>query len=526
MNLILEVVSPNASDLGPGRRKAFGVEGGRIGRAPDSDWVLPNPYVSRHHATVRCIGGTFYIEPTGENGVAVGAPDAMLPPSERYRLNHGDRLYIDEYEVSVILSSAQAGLEPLGGRSVGAVGGILDDPFAEPAPRAPAADPFAPSQEDLDPLAQLTGRHPIPQRAKDLVNDPQWNHSSGLADHFTPPAVPSGGIPDDWDKTSFGRTKYNLPAGGAPAGSAPPAGGIPDDWDKTSFGLKKPAAAPPPPLQPATPPPQFQRVQTTPPRQPQQPPRAPPAQHASQPRAPTPPPAPARSPSASGTYAAPRAPVHAPQQYAPQQYAAQAPSAGAFDVDAFLRNAGVDPSVVPPETAAALGQVLRTVVQGVIEVLQARSEIKSQFRLPVTRVKSTENNPLKFSVNAEDAMNSLLGRRNPAYMNPIGAFEDAFEDIRFHQLAMLAGMRAGFDSLLERFDPNSLQENFDRQAKRGGLLSLAAKMKYWEIYAEWFAELAADREETFRRLFGEEFARAYEDQLERLKRSRNSPRRS
>jgi type VI secretion system protein ImpI len=87
-------------------------------------------------------------------------------------------------------------------------------------------------------------------------------------------------------------------------------------------------------------------------------------------------------------------------------------------------------------------------------------------------------------------------------------------------------MRAGFDSLLERFDPSSLQESFDRQAKRGGLLSLASKMKYWEVYAEWFAELASDREETFRRLFGEEFARAYEDQLERLKRSRNGPRRN
>jgi len=523
MNLILEVVSPNASDLGPGRRKVFGAEGGRIGRAPESDWVLPNPYVSRHHATVRCIGGTFYIEATGENGVAAGSPDGMLPAAERYRLNHGERLYIDEYEMTVSLSSAQAGLEPLGGRGAGAVGGILDDPFAEPVSRAPAADPFAPSQEDLDPLSQLTGRHPIPARAKDLVSDPQWNHSSGLADHFTPPSVPSSGIPDDWDRTSFGRNKYNVPGAPPAAAPSPPAaGGIPDDWDKTSFGRNKPSAAPPPPP-PTAPTPQFQRPQAPPPRQAQQPPRVPPAaptQHAQPPHAPAPPPAQPRSPAASGTYAAPRAPAHAPQQYAPQ-----APAHSAFDVDGFLRNAGVDPTIVPPETAAALGQVLRTVVQGVVEVLQARSEIKSQFRLPVTRVKSTENNPLKFSVNAEDAMNSLLGRRNPAYMNPVGAFEDAFEDIRFHQLAMLAGMRAGFDSLLERFDPNTLQESFDRQARRGGLLSLASKMKYWEVYAEWFAELASDREETFRRLFGEEFARAYEDQLERLKRSRNAPRR-
>jgi type VI secretion system FHA domain protein len=195
-------------------------------------------------------------------------------------------------------------------------------------------------------------------------------------------------------------------------------------------------------------------------------------------------------------------------------------AASAFDVDAFLRNAGIDPASVAPETAAAMGQVLRSVVQGVIDVLHARSEIKNQFRLPVTRVKSTENNPLKFSVNAEDALNSLLGKRNTAFMPAIHAFDDAFDDIRFHQLAMLAGMRAGFESLLQRFDPAAMQELFDRQIKRGGLLSMASRTKYWEMYSETFAELTKDQDEAFRRLFGEEFARAYEDQLDRLKQSR------
>jgi type VI secretion system FHA domain protein len=515
MNLILEVVSPNASDLGPGRRKVFGAEGGRIGRAPESDWLLPNPYVSRHHATVRCIGGLFYIEATGENGVAVGAPDSMLAPAERHRLSDGERLFIDEYEVAVSLASSQPALEPLGGRGV-ANTGLLDDPFGDPAPRVPVADPFEPTQEDLDPLSQLTGRHALPPRGPEMGRDPQWNHSSGLADHFTPPPVPSSsGIPDDWDKTSFGRARPAGPAAPAPA-AAP--GGIPDDWDKTSFGRKSPAA----PSPPAQPPPRVQpppvRPQAVPhagmpaappraaPAQPFTPPPA--AQQLRQPQSQQPPP---RSSAASGSYAAPRP--------------APAATGGAFDADEFLRNAGVDPAGVPPETAAALGQVLRSVVQGVIEVLQARSEIKTQFRLPVTRVKSTENNPLKFSVNAEDAINSLLGRRNPAYMQAVPAFDDAFEDIRFHQVAMLAGMRAGFDSLLERFDPATLQEGFERQAKRGGLLSLGTKMKYWEIYTDWFADLAADREETFRRLFGEEFARAYEEQLERLKRGRGGSQR-
>ena len=92
MELTLEVVSPNGQALGPARRKVFGPEGGRIGRAPDCEWVIANPYISRHHATVRWISGTYYIESTGENGVAVNSPQALLPQRERRALRNGDRI--------------------------------------------------------------------------------------------------------------------------------------------------------------------------------------------------------------------------------------------------------------------------------------------------------------------------------------------------------------------------------------------------------------------------------------------------
>jgi type VI secretion system FHA domain protein len=179
----------------------------------------------------------------------------------------------------------------------------------------------------------------------------------------------------------------------------------------------------------------------------------------------------------------------------------------------------VDPARVPPETAAMLGNIMRSVVQGLIEVLRARSEIKTEFRMPVTQVKVSENNPLKFAANAEDALGNLLGRRNSAYLPPQEAFDDAFNDVRFHQLAMLAGVRAGFDNLMNRFDPAQLQEGFERQGKRG-LFGGGGKAAYWALYAERFQEMSQDRDETFRRLFGEEFARAYEQQLSVLKRGR------
>ncbi len=522
MNLTLEIVSANGQTLGPACRKVFGIEGGRIGRSPDCEWVLANPYISRHHATIRWISGTYYIESTGEDGVAVNSQQAMLPQLERRALKNGDRLFIDEYEIAVGLGNVTPELaQPASGAAPSSGFAPSDDPFADAlAPmRSPGAlvDSLEPTREELDPLQQLPGRLGGPP-VRPSPPEASWNHTPGVSDHFAPPPVPSPApaIPDDWDRTSFGRAQASAPLAHGSQPSPPnaggaPAGAIPEDWDKTSFGRGK--VTPPPPAAPAPPaPPARVNVSIGMTARPAPPPPAPSGTAPRPSGVPPPrPPAPALRPA-----------VPPSRPASPAQTGGQV---AGFDVAALLRSAGVDPAAVPPETAASLGLILRSVVQGVIEVLQARAEVKNQFRLPLTRVKVAENNPLKFAVNAEDALNSLLGRRNSAYLPPLEAFEDAFDDIRFHQMAMLAGLRAGFESVLSRFDPERLQEVFEGQLKHRGLLSMSSKSRYWELYVEEFDDLKAEPDEAFRRLFGEQFAGEYEKHLGVLRRSRSKPRR-
>ena len=189
----------------------------------------------------------------------------------------------------------------------------------------------------------------------------------------------------------------------------------------------------------------------------------------------------------------------------------------AMDLSAVLAGAGLDPSAVTPELARSFGQILRVVVSGVMDVLQARQRIKDEFGLRMTTFRPADNNPLKFSANVDDALHNLLVKRNAAYLGPVEAFEDAFGDVRTHQMAMLAGMRTAFESMLAEFDPERLQEEFDRQSKKGSLLSVPAKLRYWDLYREKFGDMVRDAEASFAELFGDEFARAYEQQLERLK---------
>jgi len=168
---------------------------------------------------------------------------------------------------------------------------------------------------------------------------------------------------------------------------------------------------------------------------------------------------------------------------------------------------------------AAFDQLMPLIIQGMMDVLKSRADIKSQFRLALTTIKPVENNPLKFSPNVEDAINHLFGEGQSGYLGPVQAFEEGFNDIKAHQLAMIAGMRAAFEHMLEQFSPGVLEEQFEGGAKRGKLMGMANKVRYWDLYREMFDRITRDSDDNFRRLFGEEFATAYEEQMQKITRN-------
>jgi predicted component of type VI protein secretion system len=182
----------------------------------------------------------------------------------------------------------------------------------------------------------------------------------------------------------------------------------------------------------------------------------------------------------------------------------------------LLAGLGLDPTRVEPSIYQQLAGIIRIVVQGMLGVLQARAEVKNNFRMSMTSIRPVENNPLKFSLNADDALHNLFVKRNPGYLGPPEAFYEGFQDIAFHQMAMLAGIRAAYDSMLGKFHPERLEELYTRKLRRTSMLNLGNRLKFWEMYREQFEDLEKDSEANFQHLFGEEFARAYNEQLQKL----------
>ncbi|WP_186205829.1 type VI secretion system-associated FHA domain protein TagH [Burkholderia gladioli] len=217
----------------------------------------------------------------------------------------------------------------------------------------------------------------------------------------------------------------------------------------------------------------------------------------------------ARAPAADAAPSA-RAPVTAVESAAP---VARPVAFGAAEAPAR------SPAASPAEPASAeLTAMFEIAVDAMMDVLRARAELKNSFRLPATLIQRSENNPLKFAPTAREAVRRLLAPPDSGFLAGSAALADAADDIRNHQMAMLAGVRSAFESLLAQFDPARIEQESEGGGRR---LSLGGnRPRHWERYKEQFEALTRNPDECFRRLFGDEFARAYEEQLARLKQRR------
>ncbi|HTI38997.1 MAG TPA: type VI secretion system-associated FHA domain protein TagH [Vicinamibacterales bacterium] len=540
MTLTLELTTASGARAGDVSQRVFGEDGGTIGRAPNNSWVLTHNKVSGRHANITFRNGVFYIEDVSRNGISVNSPDNRLVHNRPYALKTGDRIFIEPYEIGVWIDgdAARSGREPI-------VDPFADlDPFAGPANAASSPVlPETPGNEVVDPLLLIEGGAPPPKRSA----PPPPPADNFLGQHYQPPVVLSP--PPAPRPSPAGRP--NAPS--IPAGYNPLA---PDDSsDRMTPPRPVPAARPVAP--PAYNPLAVDDPFATAPAQP------PPGVHptAPVPIAPTPSP-----PPAAGSVASPPLPVDEPIETPPsvvpirprpgvdatparrrskesstsdsqagrlpdpapvvvtppvvaQKAEPASPPGVSIDLGALLAGAGVPNGVLTPELSRSLGEILRVVVIGLMDVLQSRQRIKEEFGMQQTIFRPADNNPLKFSANVEDALHNLFVRRNPAYLGSVDAFSDAFDDLRDHQLAVLAGMRVAFEAMLAEFDPDRLQQQFDKQMG-GGLALMPAKMRYWELFRARRVEMAKDPEDTFERLFGEEFRRAYEEQFRQLKSQR------
>ena len=192
-------------------------------------------------------------------------------------------------------------------------------------------------------------------------------------------------------------------------------------------------------------------------------------------------------------------------------------------IDSFLDGLGINraelhPTVDLGEVMQNAGEVMREFVEGATQLLASRANLKNAFRLDQTTVLPRHNNPLKLSANTSDSIKQLLVGKEGEYLGPRDAVREVCRDLLFHQDAFLDAMNSAFIEFSDRFDPEELQESFDRTIKSNVFTRFLNKSKYWDMYGDLYPIMTEKGGGRFPQMYAEEFVRAYERQIAEYKR--------
>ncbi|WP_434704311.1 type VI secretion system-associated FHA domain protein TagH [Pseudomonas sp. Z1-12] len=478
-----------------------------IGRNSDNDWVLPDPerLVSGKHCVIQYKDGRYYLTDNSTNGVELVKAGVRLRKGNSEPLQDGEVIRIGDYEIQARVdfslpvtdsnpfAESPSSFEALMGQQSAPV--YAPSPVPGPSPvQVPAHFQGVSAMDTLPDLFDFLAPSSVPPAT-------QPDHVPAEQHNFRPPTPITQPSPPPVIEPVI----------------APSASMIPDDWDPFSDKPAPVAVAPLPVAPPPVPLPPVVEPVATPVAQP------PLADIFADIIAPPPAPVPEASVTrVEPSVAPPVAPVAPVTPMAPVSPTAPAESAQPDLLQAFLRGAGLDQLRLDKANAEAqmenIGRSYRLMVEGLIDVLRARSSLKGEFRIQQTMIQPVENNPLKFAPNVDEALLLLLRHGNQAFMAPDAAVRDSFDDLRAHQLAVMAGVEAAIKHLLGRFEPSQLEERMAKPGGLSGIFSGSRQAQYWQQFTELYSNISREAQEDFQDLFGREFSRAYEEHSTRQRR--------
>ncbi len=511
MKLIFKIISNPENGVLSDNCKVFDSTLSTIGRSHNSDWVLPDPerFISSKHAEIHLRNNIFYIKDISSNGIIDAESNEAIGKNQELPISNNQKFLIGEYLIQAELensanqvadpeSQAIADEHAQWENQMDDFWGNSSDPLDLLASNQPKTNNTSDIHEAIPSLSNAIERTPafkqamsfapsdlIPAADTDLIESDQRHQTES-----------SSGIPENWDNTSFSlpekvkaEASIAKPLASNSIKSEPSRHEMSEDdaffegLETDNFfaeemnndigtpvhaevlheqAIKEPESALKAPAK-------FTRPESTRPRKRQ-----------------------------------PSTPTNSNNKLLDAAKVA-------------FKKQGIDEKLLTEESALQWLELMPTVIQGTLDLLQARAAIKNEFRVSKTLLNTSENNPLKFSVNAEDAILSLFHQNRPGFQSAQPAFEQAFSDINMHQSALLHGVRVAMMGLLKQFDAELLEKEFTSSHQSTNFLdklgsSKAAQAKLWQQYKDLYNnEYKIDSDDSFQRIFGENFADAYSE---------------
>jgi type VI secretion system protein len=488
MKLTLKITNDPSYGFPSEKYKVFDSNFSIIGRSASSDWVLPDPdrFVSSKHAEIRIRDNQFYLKDISSNGTINGLTDEAIGNNQEILIKDGQTFLVGEYLIQAELEGMADNGKDQSTHSIASEHADWDNQMDDFwGNSSNPLDLLAPNRATT--AASVTSEN-IPSLANSLERTPAFKQAMNFSNNAETEAeqlaelepVVSAGIPENWDNTSFSfpvpeiKSQPMVALAQDKVTKQPSFTSLENSADNDFFsGLAEnnffdeelPQAASPIKLE---------RPASTRPRK---------------------------------------------RQEKEDVVKIKPESNNNLLETAQLKfeQQGFSKELLTEEVAAQWLSLMPSIMQSTIDLLHSRAAIKNEFRVTKTLLTTSENNPLKFSTNAEDAIYSLFHKNRPGFLTSGPAFHQAFKDINQHQSALLHSVRVAMMDLLKQFDAESLEDSFVRSNKNKGILdklssTKSSQAKLWQQYKELYkSEYKVDSDDSFQRIFGETFAQAYDE---------------
>jgi len=187
---------------------------------------------------------------------------------------------------------------------------------------------------------------------------------------------------------------------------------------------------------------------------------------------------------------------------------------------ATFRAKDLDPALLSdPDFVDQAVALLPYFLDGTLDTLRSRANIKNELRASKTILQSIENNPLKFSVNLQDAIQNLIINQRPGFLNPTDSVQQAFKDLAQHEAALISGIQAGLNGLLKKMNPETIETKIESLEGKKNLFGQVSSSKKWNFYKETYQHILENSSDSFIDMFGNDFVKAYESHINNQKRN-------
>lgn len=152
-----------------------------------------------------------------------------------------------------------------------------------------------------------------------------------------------------------------------------------------------------------------------------------------------------------------------------------------------------------------MGRAMQAAVKGLLSLQHQQNSLSDKHLRPL------EDNPLRLNLDYDSALNVLFAAgKSPVHLSAPSAIAESLRNVRHHEEANKTAIVEALRVMLDAFSPASLMRRFALYRRSHEQRQEMNDSWAWQMYCNYYDELASSRQQGFEMLFNEVYAQVYD----------------